>query len=170
MRGPKQIRLELSEPVARYVLALLDVDDYEHSPNDYETAKLRCSIEQQLTRAQQQAPQTGGPMPTDVTTKMSARSSSNRRLLSPCRPLEQILTVIEQLHACYDYCAAWKEPAQQDDRADDIKTQDDEASGSGISRFVGNPVQIAAKLVKNRSMGSPKLTSATIPRRRGSST
>lgn len=23
---------------------------------------------------------------------------------------DQILTVIEQLHVCYDYCAAWKEP------------------------------------------------------------
>ena len=23
---------------------------------------------------------------------------------------EQILTVIKQLHACYDYCAAWKQP------------------------------------------------------------
>ena len=30
---------------------------------------------------------------------------------------DQILTVIEQLHACYDYCAAWKEPMQQQDRA-----------------------------------------------------
>jgi hypothetical protein len=26
-------------------------------------------------------------------------------LLSP----DQILTVIKELHACYDYCAAWKE-------------------------------------------------------------
>ena len=23
---------------------------------------------------------------------------------------EQILTVIKQLHVCYDYCAAWKQP------------------------------------------------------------
>ena len=23
---------------------------------------------------------------------------------------EQILTVIKELHACYDYCAAWKQP------------------------------------------------------------
>ena len=28
---------------------------------------------------------------------------------------EQILTVIEQLHACYDYCAAWKESPQEAD-------------------------------------------------------
>lgn len=26
---------------------------------------------------------------------------------------EQILTVIKELHACYDYCAAWKEPTQE---------------------------------------------------------
>jgi hypothetical protein len=25
---------------------------------------------------------------------------------------DQILAVIHQLHACYDYCAAWKEPTQ----------------------------------------------------------
>lgn len=23
---------------------------------------------------------------------------------------EQILTVIKELHVCYDYCAAWKQP------------------------------------------------------------
>lgn len=26
---------------------------------------------------------------------------------------EQILTAIKQLHACYDYCAVWKQPAQE---------------------------------------------------------
>lgn len=26
---------------------------------------------------------------------------------------EQILAVIKQLHACYDYCAVWKQPAQE---------------------------------------------------------
>ncbi|HWK51860.1 MAG TPA: hypothetical protein VNR40_18330 [Steroidobacter sp.] len=26
---------------------------------------------------------------------------------------EQILTVIEQLHACYDYCAVWNQPPQE---------------------------------------------------------
>lgn len=25
---------------------------------------------------------------------------------------EQILTVIRELHVCYDYCAAWKEPTE----------------------------------------------------------
>lgn len=28
---------------------------------------------------------------------------------------EQILTVIAQLHACYDYCAAWKAPLPEQD-------------------------------------------------------
>jgi hypothetical protein len=30
---------------------------------------------------------------------------------------DQILAVINELHACYDYCAAWKQPAQGQDRA-----------------------------------------------------
>jgi hypothetical protein len=34
------------------------------------------------------------------------QSAGSRVLLSP----EQILKVIRELHACYDYCAAWKEP------------------------------------------------------------
>jgi hypothetical protein len=25
---------------------------------------------------------------------------------------EQVLTVIKELHVCYDYCAAWKEPSE----------------------------------------------------------
>lgn len=35
------------------------------------------------------------------------QSADSRVLLSP----EQILKVIKELHACYDYCAAWKESA-----------------------------------------------------------
>lgn len=27
---------------------------------------------------------------------------------------EEILQVIKELHVCYDYCAAWKEPATED--------------------------------------------------------
>lgn len=34
------------------------------------------------------------------------QSTDARVLLSP----EQILKVIKELHACYDYCAVWKEP------------------------------------------------------------
>jgi hypothetical protein len=30
---------------------------------------------------------------------------------------EEILMVIEQLHACYDYCAAWKDPTKEQNRA-----------------------------------------------------
>lgn len=30
---------------------------------------------------------------------------------------EQILTVIGELHACYDYCAAWKQSAQDPEQA-----------------------------------------------------
>lgn len=36
---------------------------------------------------------------------------------------EQILTIIEQLRACYDYCAAWKEPASESDRATPAEPQ-----------------------------------------------
>ena len=36
---------------------------------------------------------------------------------------DQILFVIEQLHACYDYCAAWKEPTREQDRAVVIETK-----------------------------------------------
>ena len=34
---------------------------------------------------------------------------------------EQILAVIEQLHACYDYCAAWKEPTPETDGPDEVQ-------------------------------------------------
>jgi hypothetical protein len=30
---------------------------------------------------------------------------------------DQILKAIDELRACYDYCAAWKQPAQEEDRA-----------------------------------------------------
>lgn len=36
---------------------------------------------------------------------------------------DQILTVIHDLRACYDYCAAWKEPTQEPDRAVTTETQ-----------------------------------------------
>lgn len=62
-------------------------------------------------------------MPTDVTTKHERAVIEQSKTSVAVLSSEQILTVIEQLHACYDYCAAWKEPAQQDDRADDIKIQ-----------------------------------------------
>jgi hypothetical protein len=123
VRGPKQIELEISEPVARYVLALLDVDDYEHSPNDYETAQLRRRLQEQLTVAQQTAPPTRAPAATDSETKAAhavvQQSKTSVVVMSP----EQILAVIEQLHVCYDYCAAWKEPMEQENGAGDIEAQ-----------------------------------------------
>jgi hypothetical protein len=40
-------------------------------------------------------------------------------VLSP----DQILSVIEQLHVCYDYCAAWKAPMNtQDPTATEIQS------------------------------------------------
>src|SRR5262245_35941252 len=101
MRDPKKIELDLSEPVARYVLALLDVDDYEHSPNDYETAELRRSIAQQITRAQQHAPQTGGSMPDDFTTQHERVAFEQSRTAIAVQSSELIIAVIEQTHACY---------------------------------------------------------------------
>ena len=123
MRSPKQIELEISEPVARYVLALLDVDDYEHSPNDYETAHLRRRIEEQLNQAQQTAPPTGAPVTPDGETKAARAVVQQSKTSVVAMSPEQILTVIEQMHVCYDYCAAWKEPARQEDGAGDIEAQ-----------------------------------------------
>jgi hypothetical protein len=48
----QKILVQLSEQTARYVLDLLEVDDYASSPNDYEAARLRYSIQVQLLRAQ----------------------------------------------------------------------------------------------------------------------
>jgi hypothetical protein len=56
---------------------------------------------------------TDGPVPIKVYTNEEGhavieQSSGSMVLLSA----EQILTVIHELHACYDYCAAWKEPPE----------------------------------------------------------
>ena len=123
MRDPQQIELAMSEPVARYVLALLDVDDYEHSPNDYETAKLRRTIKQQLSEAQAQAAQTGGPMPADATvTYERAVIEQSRNSVAVLLSSEQILTVSEQTHVCCDYCAAWRVSATN--RDDEVQARD----------------------------------------------
>lgn len=52
-------------------------------------------------------------MSTDVTTKHERPVIEQSR--SAVLSSEQILAVIEHLHACYDYCAAWKEPPQDAD-------------------------------------------------------
>ena len=36
---------------------------------------------------------------------------------------DQILTVIKELRACYDYCAAWKEPTKGKDGAVNVEIQ-----------------------------------------------
>lgn len=36
---------------------------------------------------------------------------------------DQILAVIDELRACYDYCAAWKQPAHEPDRANVTEIQ-----------------------------------------------
>lgn len=47
------------------------------------------------------------------------QSQSSVALLSA----DQILTVIDELRACYDYCAAWKQPVQEPDRANVTEIQ-----------------------------------------------
>ena len=54
--------------------------------------------------------ETEQPIPTTVYTSVDGRavikqSNGSVVLLSA----EQILTVIKELHVCYDYCAAWKQ-------------------------------------------------------------
>jgi hypothetical protein len=41
---------------------------------------------------------------------VAIEQSNQSVVISP----EQILRVIRELHVCYDYCAAWKEPAGED--------------------------------------------------------
>ncbi len=36
---------------------------------------------------------------------------------------DEILSVIEQVHACYDYCAVWKDSTQKKERAEDTGGQ-----------------------------------------------
>lgn len=70
-------------------------------------------------------------MTTDDTSKdepaVTEQSGTSLIVLSS----DEILTVIEQLHACYDYCAAWKEPVHEEDRE---KEQEDRAGVPGIQR------------------------------------
>lgn len=32
---------------------------------------------------------------------------------------DEILSVIEQVHGCYEYCAVWKDSTQKEERAED---------------------------------------------------
>lgn len=59
-----------------------------------------------------------GPIPTKVYTTKDGRavieqSKTSLVLLSA----DQILAIVNELHACYDYCAAWKQPTQEQGRA-----------------------------------------------------
>lgn len=58
---------------------------------------------------------------TDVRIHTKVQSTSDGRAVieqsnsSVVLSADQILTVINELQACYDYCAAWKQPAQEQD-------------------------------------------------------
>lgn len=60
-------------------------------------------------------------MSNEVTTKQERAVAEQSTTSVVVVSSEQILTVIEQVHACYDYCAAWKEPTQQAERAEQGK-------------------------------------------------
>lgn len=63
-----------------------------------------------------------GPIDTKVYTSANGRAvieqSSGRSVVLSA---EQILAVINRLHICYDYCAAWKEGT--DDKASNMEPQ-----------------------------------------------
>lgn len=50
-----------------------------------------------------------GPTPTRVYTTADGRAVIEQSEGSVVLSSSQILAVINELHACYDYCAAWKE-------------------------------------------------------------
>ena len=57
-----------------------------------------------------------GPIHTKVYTTPDGRAVIEQSTSSVALSAEEILAVINELHACYDYCAAWKEPIQEPDR------------------------------------------------------
>jgi hypothetical protein len=59
-----------------------------------------------------------GPIDTRIHTSMDGRAVIEQSTgASVVLTADQILTVISQLQACYDYCAAWKEQAPHQDDA-----------------------------------------------------
>ena len=36
---------------------------------------------------------------------------------------DEILSVIEQVHACYDYCAGWKDSMQNEERGEETEAR-----------------------------------------------
>jgi hypothetical protein len=57
------------------------------------------------------------PMQIKVRTTNDGRAVIEQSKTSVVLSADQILTTINALHACYDYCAAWKVPPEQPDRA-----------------------------------------------------
>ncbi len=53
------------------------------------------------------------PTHTKVYTTEDGRAIIEQSGGSVALDAEQILATIRELHACYDYCAAWKEPPQE---------------------------------------------------------
>ena len=56
-----------------------------------------------------------GPLHTRVYTTETGRAVIEQGKSSVVLTAEDILAVIKELHACYDYCASWKEPIQEED-------------------------------------------------------
>jgi hypothetical protein len=54
--------------------------------------------------------ETGQPIPTRTYTTIDGRAVIEQPQGSVAFTAAQILAVISELHACYDYCAAWKGP------------------------------------------------------------
>jgi hypothetical protein len=57
------------------------------------------------------------PMPVKVCTTEDGRAVIEQAGASVVLTADQILAIINELHACYDYCAAWKESAREQDSA-----------------------------------------------------
>lgn len=60
---------------------------------------------------------TDAPSPIKVYTTEKGHAVIEQSERSIMISAEQILTVIRQLHVCYDYCAAWRESTQAPDRS-----------------------------------------------------
>lgn len=54
-----------------------------------------------------------GPIQTRVYTTGDGRAVIEQPENAVVLSAEQILMIIEELRACYDYCAAWKRPAEE---------------------------------------------------------
>jgi hypothetical protein len=87
-----------------------------------QAANLHANIEEQLNRAQD-APQTGGPRRRDTTTRQECADVEQPKASVVVLSSGRFYRPLSELHACYDYCAAWKEPTQEENRTKDIQIQ-----------------------------------------------